>query len=44
MEKNIIWLSLITLVFYFVVGNPYTYAIMCKLTKLSVKNKKQHMI
>lgn len=44
MEQNILYLSLITLVCYFVVGNPYTYAIMSKLTKLSVKDKKQHMI
>jgi hypothetical protein len=44
MERNIILLSLLTLVFYFVVGNPYTYAIMSKITTLKVKDKKQHMI
>ena len=31
MEQNILLLSLITLVCYFVVGNPYTYAIMISL-------------
>ena len=44
MEQNILLLSLITLVCYFVVGNPYTYAIMSKITTLKVKDKKQHMI
>ena len=44
MEQNILLLSLITLVCYFVVGNPYTYAIMSKVTTLKVKDKKQHMI
>ena len=44
MEQNILLLSLITLLCYFVVGNPYTYAIMSKITTLKVKDKKQHMI
>ena len=44
MEQNILLLSLITLVCFFVVGNPYTYAIMSKITTLKVKDKKQHMI
>ena len=44
MEQNILLLSLITLICYFVVGNPYTYAIMSKITTLKVKDKKQHMI
>ena len=44
MEQNILLLYLITLVCYFVVGNPYTYAIMSKITTLKVKDKKQHMI
>ena len=44
MEQNILLLSLITLVCYFIVGNPYTYAIMSKITTLKVKDRKQHMI
>jgi hypothetical protein len=44
MEQNILLLSVLTLVCYFIVGNPYTYAIMSKITTLKVKDKKQHML
>ena len=44
MEKNIILLSVITFIAFFVVGNPITYAIMSKITTLKVKNKTQHMV
>ena len=44
MEQNILLLSALTLVCYFIVGNPYTYAIMSKITTLKVKDKKQHML
>ena len=44
MEENIILLAVITLVTFFIVGNPVSYAIMCKLTGLKIKNKTHHMI
>ena len=44
MEENIILLSVITLITYFVVANPYTYALVSKVTSLKLKNKTHHMI
>ena len=44
MEENIILLAVITLVTFFIVGNPVSYAIMSKLTGLKIKNKTHHMI
>ena len=44
MEENIIMLSVITLVTYFVVANPYTYAVVSKVSGLKLKNKTHHMI
>ena len=44
MEGNIILLAVITLVTFFIVGNPVSYAIMSKLTGLKIKNKTHHMI
>ena len=44
MEENIMLLTVITFIVYFVVGNPYTYAIVSKVTGLKVKNKTHHMI
>ena len=44
MEENIIMLSVITLITYFVVANPYTYAVVSKVSGLKLKNKTHHMI
>ena len=44
MEENIMLLSVITLITYFVVANPYTYALVSKVTSLKLKNKTHHMI
>ena len=44
MEENIIMLSVITLITYFVVANPYTYALVSKVSGLKLKNKTHHMI
>ena len=44
MEENIIMLSVITLITYFVVANPYTYALVSKLSGLKLKNKTHHMV
>ena len=43
MEQNIILLAVITLIAYFVVGNPYTYAVVSNVTGLKIKNKTHHM-
>ena len=37
-------LSLVTLITFFVVGNPYTYILMSKLTGLKIKNLNQLML
>ena len=44
MEKNIILLTLVVAVVFFIVGNPFTYAYVSKFTGLKVKNKKQHLL
>ena len=44
MEENIMMLSVITLITYFVVANPYTYAVVSKVSGLKLKNKTHHMI
>lgn len=44
MEENIIMLTVITLITYFVVANPYTYALVSKISGLKLKNKTHHMI
>jgi hypothetical protein len=37
-------LSVITLITYFVVANPYTYAVVSKVSGLKLKNKTHHMV
>jgi len=44
MEENILILTIITFVFFIVVGNPYTYALMSRLTNLKIKNKNEHLL
>ena len=44
MEENIMMLSVITLITYFVVANPYTYAVVSKVSGLKLKNKTHHMV
>ena len=44
MEKNIMLMTLIIAVVFFIVGNPFTYAYVSKFTGLKVKNKKQHLM
>jgi hypothetical protein len=44
MEKNIMLLTLIVAVVFFIVGNPFTYAYVSKFTGLKVKNRNQHLL
>ena len=44
MEENIMLLCFVTFITYFVVANPYTYAVVSKVSGLKLKNKTHHMI
>lgn len=43
-KYNIPQLTIITAVMFFIIGNPYTYAYMSKLTGLKIKNKTHHFL